>query len=108
VGTVLVDATITDGAAWPALVETAHNANGRHLMLSGADVLLGRPGHENAIELDDPHLAPRHARVFRGATGAWTIEAFPSLNGVWVQVVEVELASPCRFQIGEQRFVFMV
>ncbi len=107
-GTVLVDVTSTDGAAWPALVETAQTDKGRHITLAGTDVFLGRRGCGNAVELDDPLLAPRHARVFRGATGAWTIEALPSLNGVWVQVVEVELASPCRFQIGEQRFVFVV
>ncbi len=107
-GTVLADVSAPDRSAWPALVETAQNANGRSLVLSGTDVFLGRRGCGNAIELDDPQLASRHARVFRGATGAWTIEALPSLNGVWVQVVEVELASPCRFQIGEQRFVFVV
>lgn len=107
-GTVLVDVTSTEGAAWPALVETAQTANGRQITLSGADVVLGRQGCGNAVELDDPLLAPRHARIFRGATGAWTIEALPSVNGVWVQVVEVELSSPCRFQIGEQRFVFVV
>jgi hypothetical protein len=107
-GTALVDVTGAEGAAWPALIETAHTARGRPIMLAGNDVLLGRHGCGNTVEFDDPLLAPRHARIFRGATGAWSIEALPSLNGVWVQVVEVELASPCRFQIGEQRFVFVV
>jgi hypothetical protein len=104
---VLADVNSTESPAWPVLLETAQGANGREIVLAGVDMVLGRSGCGNAIEIDDPQLAARHARVFRGATGAWTIEAFPSVNGVWVQVMEVELASPCRFQIGEQRFVFM-
>ncbi len=104
--TVLVDMGTQESLAWPSLTETDRAANGREIVLKGTDVMIGRPGCGNSIELDDPQLAARHARVFRSATGAWTIEALPSLNGVWVQIVEVELASPCRFQIGEHRFVF--
>jgi hypothetical protein len=32
----------------------------------------------------------------------------PSVNGVWAQVTAVQLAGVCRFQIGEQRFLFVV
>lgn len=105
--TVLVDTPPGAPLAWPVLVETAQIAKGCEHVIKGLDVTIGRPGCGTMIEFDDPQLAARHARVFRSATGAWTIEAFPSVNGVLVQVVEVELASPCRFQIGEQRFVFM-
>jgi pSer/pThr/pTyr-binding forkhead associated (FHA) protein len=106
--TMLVDMGSQESLAWPSLMETDRAANGREIVLKGNDVMIGRPGCGNTIEIDDPQLAARHARVFRSATGAWTIEALPSLNGVWVQVVEVELASPCRFQVGEHRFVFTI
>jgi len=106
-GTRLMDAAAVASTSWPALVETAQSAGGREFLLGGASLFLGRPGCGNAVEWDDPLLAPRHARVFRGATGGWTIEALPSLNGVWMQVAEVELADLCRFQCGEQRFLFL-
>jgi pSer/pThr/pTyr-binding forkhead associated (FHA) protein len=106
--TMLVDVGSQGALAWPSLTETDRAASGREIVLKGNDVMIGRPGCGNTIEIDDPQLAARHARVFRSATGAWTIEALPSLNGVWVQVVEVELASPCRFQVGEHRFVFTI
>ncbi len=94
--------------SWPALVETGPATGGLELPLTGPDLSLGRPGAGNAIEIDDPLLASRHARIIRDPAGRWVLEALPSLNGVWAQVTAVHLSALCRFQIGEQRFLFVV
>lgn len=88
------------------LVETGATTGGLVLSLTGADTGLGRPGYGNAIEIEDPLLANRHARIQRDNAGRWTLEALPSVNGVWVQIAAVPLTNKCRFQIGEQRFFF--
>jgi len=106
--TMAVDLAAPPSAGSPALVETGPAEGGLELPLTGADLLLGRPGHHNAIEIDDPLLAPRHARIRRETSGRWLLEALPSLNGVWAQIKLVPLAAMCRFQIGEQRFLFVV
>jgi len=93
---------------WPSLCEMGQASRGLELTLAGGDLTIGRPGRGNAIEIDDPQIAARHARVIRDSAGRWVLEALPSLNGVWAQVAAVELASVCRFQIGEQRFLFLI
>ena len=54
--------------------------------------------------------ACRHhaTRLVCDAAGVWRIEALPSANGVWVQVGLVQLTGDCRFQVGEQQFLFEV
>ena len=112
-GTMAVDLASFHGGqlgqagSWPTLVETGRSGGGMELVLAGDDLTLGRPGHGNAIEIDDPLLAARHSRIIRNAAGQWLLEALPSLNGVWAQVAAVHLAPICRFQIGEQRFLFV-
>jgi hypothetical protein len=93
---------------WPTLVELGPAAAGLELRLAGHDLTIGRPGHGNAVEITDPLLAERHARVLCDPAGRWVLEALPSVNGVWAQVTAVQLAGVCRFQIGEQRFLFVV
>lgn len=107
-GTLAVDITALRTGGWPTLVEMGQPAGGLELVLSGHDLAIGRPGHGNLVEIDDPLLADRHARVVRDPAGRWVLEALPSLNGVWAQVAAVQLAAQCRFQIGEQRFLFVV
>lgn len=107
-GTMAVDLATWQAAGLPALVETGPAEGGLEIPLSGADLTLGRPGQGHAIEIDDPLLAPRHARIRREAAGHWVLEAVPSLNGVWAQITCVPLAAVCRFQVGEQRFLFVV
>ena len=107
-GTLTVDVAAARAGGWPQLVEMGQVAEGLELVLAGHDLTIGRLGHGNAVEIDDPLLADRHARVIRDPAGRWVLEAMPSLNGVWAQVAAVQLASVCRFQIGEQRFLFVV
>lgn len=109
-GTLAVDARAFRGGAggWPSLCEMGQAADALELKLVGGDLTIGRPGRGNALEIDDPMLAERHARVILDSAGRWVLEALPSLNGVWAQVAAVELASVCRFQIGEQRFLFLI
>ena len=107
-GTLAVDVAAVRTGGWPTLVEMGQPAGGLELVLAGHDLTIGRPGHGNAVEIDDPRLADWHARVIRDPAGRWVLEALPSLNGVWAQVAAVQLAAECRFQIGEQRFVFVV
>lgn len=95
-------------AVWPALVETSQSGPAAEILpLAGTDLLLGRPGAGNQVEVADPCLADRHARIVRDARGAWHLEALPSANGVWVQVSAILLPAACRFQVGEQRFLFL-
>lgn len=107
-GTMAVEVAALRTAGWPKLVETGQAAGGLELVLAGRDLTIGRSGHGSAVEIDDPLLAERHARVICDPAGRWILEALPSLNGVWAQVAAVQLAGMCRFQIGEQRFLFVV
>ena len=107
-GTVLANVAGLDASAWPALVETKQARDPLEIILSGPDLSLGRPGHQNAIEIDDPLLAAKHARVRRRHSGQWMLEALPSVNGIWVQIQAIALAPVSRFQVGEQRFLFVL
>jgi hypothetical protein len=55
----------------------------------------------------DPLTATYHTQIIEQG-GIWRIEARPSKNGVWVQVRSIPLTRSCRFQCGEQRFLFVV
>jgi len=107
-GTMMADVAGLHASAWPALVETTQAREPLEIILPGADLSVGRPGHRNAIEIDDPLLAATHARIFRQLSGQWMLEALPSVNGVWGQVQAIALAPVSRFQVGEQRFLFIV
>jgi pSer/pThr/pTyr-binding forkhead associated (FHA) protein len=95
-------------AVWPALVETSQPGAAAEILLSGTDLVMGRPGCGNQVEIDDPCLAERHARIVCDSQGRWHLEALPSKNGVWVQVSAIRLTAVCRFQVGEQRFLFTI
>jgi pSer/pThr/pTyr-binding forkhead associated (FHA) protein len=94
----------------PALVEnmSPHSPGGRRHPFQTFRVTIGLPGFGNEIEFDDPCIAPLHAVIERDASGAWQLEAKPSLNGVWVRVSGVRLIDGCLFQCGEQRFRFLL
>jgi pSer/pThr/pTyr-binding forkhead associated (FHA) protein len=94
--------------ALPALVEVIPQAGSppQRLPFRGMRVTIGRPGQGNMLEIDDLCLAKTHAVVTRDVSGAWQLEAQPSLNGVWVKVDAIRLADNCFFQCGEQRFRF--
>jgi len=95
-------------SGWPMLVETTMPVNPLCIRLVGSRLSVGRPGFGNQIELDDPLLAHVHAVITQAEDGSWWIQATPSWNGVWIQVRSVELTDSCRFQCGEQRFIFML
>lgn len=105
-GTLMADVAGLNALAWPALVETTQARDPLEIVLSAPDLSLGRPGHQNAIEIDDPLLAATHARIRRQHSGQWMLEALPSVNGIWVQIQAIALAPVSRFQVGEQRFLF--
>lgn len=109
-GTMMFHVAAAAAEAWPSLVEVGRPSGGVavDIPLRGDRLVVGRRGGANDVAIDDPLVAPRAAQIFRDAAGAWHIEAQPSRNGLWMQVVDVELASMCRFQVGEQRFLFMV
>jgi len=39
---------------------------------------------DNDLVLDDPHLAPHHARIELGVAGGAELEVLPSVNGAWI------------------------
>lgn len=107
--TTLLDAHAAPGPdALPALVETAPNGDRPPLRFPFRTLSLavGRPGCGHAIELDDLCVAKRHATITRDASGAWQMQAEPSLNGLWARIDAVRLTDGCLFQCGEQRFRF--
>ena len=109
-GTLMMDARHLLQQSAPTLVETTNPDPGKRLEihLSRPFLTLGRPGCGKDIELDDPLIAAFHAEIVQSAAGEWRIEAKPSKNGVWVQVSSIRLSGTCRFQCGEQRFLFVV
>jgi pSer/pThr/pTyr-binding forkhead associated (FHA) protein len=92
------------------LVETTNANPGQRLAipLSRPFLTVGRPGCGNDIELDDPLIAMFHGQIIQQASGTWRLEAKPSKNGVWAQVRSIALTRSCRFQCGEQRFLFVI
>jgi pSer/pThr/pTyr-binding forkhead associated (FHA) protein len=106
-GTMLMDSKRLAEHAWPTLVETTAAINPLRISLAGPSLSVGRPGNGNRIEIDDPLLAPLHAHITLTTSGEWRIEALPSRNGIWVQVNAIRLVPVCRFQCGEQRFLFV-
>lgn len=93
---------------WPALVETTQPDSKSQILLAGMSLSVGRPGCGHRIELDDPLIASHHADIRRENSGDWVIEAKPSKNSIWVQIQAIRLSNMCRFQCGEQRFLFVV
>lgn len=49
----------------------------------GAETRIGR-GYDNDVVVDDPTVAPRHVRVFRGDDGRLVAEDLGSANGLYV------------------------
>jgi len=106
--TLLMDTKNVTANLWPALVESANPVNSAEIVLRGPSLSVGRPGCGNDIELDDPLIAQHHAQITRDLLGEWRIEARSSKNGIWVQISAIQLTNICRFQCGEQRFLFVL
>jgi hypothetical protein len=107
-GTSLADLQGSVKDAWPTLVETVASGTPHEIQLRGPHLTLGRPRCGNHIELDDPLIARQHATISRLPSGEWQLTALPSRNGVWAQIKLIALSASCRFQCGEQRFLFTI
>lgn len=105
-GTVMIDARTLRDIDMPRLVDKSPRQEPVDIPLRSDTLTIGRRGHGNDIEIDDPLVARQHARLTRGPTGLWVIEALRSRNGLWVRIDTVRLTKTCRFQCGEQRFLF--
>ena len=109
-GTLLMDTSQLAQQSAPTLIETTNASPGQRLVIPLLRPFLsvGRPRCGNDIELDDPLIAMYHAQIVQHPGGVWRLEAKPSKNGVWVQVRSIPLTRSCRFQCGEQRFLFVI
>jgi pSer/pThr/pTyr-binding forkhead associated (FHA) protein len=93
----------------PSLVEMLHDGDGRRYPLAHDSYWIGRDAKRSLLALsEDRSVNSLHARVFRDPQGRWRLEDANSLNGVWVRVTEVSLASQGAFLLGEQLFVFVL
>jgi Protein of unknown function (DUF3662)/FHA domain len=80
---------------------------GRHLVLSGDQVVIGR-SRDCDIVLDDPNVSRRHAEVRRSGEG-WTVADLGSTNGIKVngrRVGEARLAPGDEITLGLSRLSF--
>jgi hypothetical protein len=93
----------------PSVVELMLAGPGARVPLLQAEYWIGSDQASCAIVPGgDPFVSPRHARLSRDAKGRWHINNNKAINGVWVRIEQMELASSCQFQVGEQRFSFKV
>ena len=68
---------------WVEILSRHHDVLERH-RCTGPEIRIGR-GYDNDVVLDDPYVAPRHLRVFRGATGTLVAEDAGSANGLFTE-----------------------
>jgi pSer/pThr/pTyr-binding forkhead associated (FHA) protein len=79
-------------------------SDGTSYSMSAAQFDIGRT--EGEMVFDDPHLAPRHARVTSGPEGR-TIQPLDAVNGVYLRMRgPVDLESGDRIIIGKQLLEF--
>jgi pSer/pThr/pTyr-binding forkhead associated (FHA) protein len=91
----------------PTFVELTPQGEGRRFPLSEPETWIGRDP-SCRVNLSDPTVDARHARVARDAKGRWVLSNARSTNGVWARVDEIALDRGGQFQCGEQRFLFKV
>lgn len=75
--------TMMEGVTWVEVLARGHEVQSRS-RCSGEVIHIGR-GYDNDVVLDDPHVAPRHLRLTRGADGRWQAEDLGSVNGILVR-----------------------
>jgi hypothetical protein len=78
-----------------ALIEVVERDGriGRVVEVGAWPVQLGR-AFDNDVVLDDPHLAPHHARLQPGADGALELLPLPSANGVLMDGRRLQAGAP--------------
>ena len=65
---------------WVEILGRHRDVVARH-RCDGPEVRIGR-GYDNDVVVDDPYVAPRHLRIFRGDDGALVAEDLGSRNGL--------------------------
>ena len=95
------------GGSGPKLVEVTGGPAALEIEFDRSPFTIGRPRSGSDFEIDDHLLASRHVAFVRLPNGDWQIEPLSSRNGVWVQIQSIPLTAVCRFQCGEQRFLFL-
>lgn len=88
----------------PTLVELVAGHPDREVPLVGPEYWIGTDPGCLIRRADDPFAEPRHARLYRDAHGQWCFRNNDARNGVWLRRASWDVTTPCRFQIGEQRF----
>ena len=68
---------------WVEILGRHREVVARH-RCDGAEVRIGR-GYDNDVVVDDPYVAPRHLRVFRGDDGTLVAEDLGSASGLRVE-----------------------
>lgn len=84
-------------------------AAGEVWVLDGSVIDIGRAA-DSQLFLDDVTVSRRHA-VLRRVDGRWLIEDVGSLNGTYVDHVQIESETPlrtgCELQVGKFKFRFV-
>lgn len=97
----------TDNSFWPCLVCVSDDENSIvQYPIRTEKTTVGKVGGGSDIEIDDPHLAHRHATIDRLEDGNYRIVAHKSLNGVWANVRVQNLSRLTYFRCGECFFKF--
>lgn len=104
----MVDNSKIPTEAWPTLQETTGGPAPANFLLRSDELTVGRTGGGADIEIDDPLLAYKHAKLKRMRDSTWMISAERTRNGVWASVTSVVLGDNCFFRCGEQLFRFTI
>ena len=102
-------ASVTLNVGEAALQVLRGPAAGEVWVLDGSVIDIGR-SQDSQLFLDDVTVSRRHA-VLRRVDGHWLIEDVGSLNGTYVDHVQIEGETPlrtgCELQIGKFKFRFV-
>lgn len=76
-------------------------SDGESFTISGEQMDIGRS--EGDLRFDDPHLAPRHARLARRGPGRYAVIPLEARNGVYIRISQpFELGDGDQFLVGKQ------
>lgn len=97
---------VSPAAPPPAtLIKLAADGPGERYTLDDGEHIVGRDPSRCWLALEeDPTVSPEHARIYCDDRGRWHVADANTLNGVWLRVNELRLASGGEFELGEQRF----
>jgi hypothetical protein len=96
----------TDGGA--GLAQVLPGDDGEIWWLESQSAWIGRDTPARPACFQDEYLDPKHALLYVDGSGHWVVKDTDSLNGVWYRTHEVHLVRSCSFQLGEQRFGFLL